>query len=231
MIRIVIATGQSAHQRLRALLESDPGFRVLAETSDVRDIVQLVTLHHPDILLLDINTPHGSALDVIEQVAAAAPTVRTLIITEHVDGVAMMRFLRAGARGVVVREDTTPVLFKSIRRVMQGEHWLDQGKLALLIEEMRRAPVATVPTPNRFNLTPRELDVVAAVVSGESNREIATRLAIREDTVKHHLSHIFDKLGVFSRVELAVFAMNHALVAETPAPPRMHAPGNGRKAK
>lgn len=231
MIRIVIATGPSTSQRLRALLESDPGFRVSGETNDVREIMPLVMQHHPDILLLDINTPHGSALDVIEQVAAKAPTVRTLIITEHVDGMAMMRFLRAGARGVVVREDTTPVLFKSIRRVMQGEHWLDQGKLALLIEEMRRAPVPSVPPPNRFNLTPRELDVVAAVVSGESNREIATRLSIREDTVKHHLSHIFDKLGVFSRVELAVFAMNHALVAETAVAPRAHGPGNGRKAE
>jgi NarL family two-component system response regulator LiaR len=186
MIRIVIATGPSMTHRLRALLESDPQFRVVGETNDVRELVQLVVTNHPDILLFDINTPHGSALDVLEQVAASAPTVRTLIITEHVDGVAMMRFLRAGARGVVVREDTTPVLFKSIRRVMQGEHWLDQGKLALLIEEMRRVPTPSVPPPNRFNLTPRELDVVAAVVAGESNREIATRLTIREDTVKHH---------------------------------------------
>ena len=222
MIRIAIATSHPPFRhRLRALLSSDPGFTVVAEAADADECAQVATAHHPDILLLDIATPHGTVFDVLEQIAARAPSVRVLVITANVDSRVMVRALKAGARGVVLREDATPVLFTSIRSVMQGEHWVDRTKLGLLIEEIRREPagIASAPrVPNRYNLTMRELDVIAAVVSGESNREIATRLSIREDTVKHHLSHIFDKLGVFSRLELAVFAMNHGLAGDTTPP-------------
>ncbi len=107
-----------------------------------------------------------------------------------------------------------------MRAVMQGGYWLDREHIGSMIAAMRtESRPAPVRRPaNRFNLTSRELQVITAVKAAESNREIATRLSVREDTVKHHLSNIFDKLGVFSRVELAVFAINHGLDAgESPS--------------
>jgi DNA-binding NarL/FixJ family response regulator len=224
MVRIVIADDHSMFRDgLKALLASEPGFQVIGEAGNLADAVRMVLFKKPDILLLDVSLPDGSGLDVVEQISTQAPGVRTLVLTANIDRAAVLRAIRAGARGVLLKHHATPMLFTSIRCIMEGQHWLDRANLSMVIEGMRRSPEIAMPPPatgNVFGLTKRELEVVGGVVAGESNREIATRLSIREDTVKHHLSHIFDKVGVFSRLELAVFAMNHRLVHDAvPAVP------------
>ncbi len=174
----------------------------------------------PDLLLLDVSMPPPGGLAILEQVARQAPTVKTLLLTAGIGRQDVVRAFELGARGVLLKEHATPLLFQSIHAVLQGQYWVDRaivGKVIDAVRDMSHHVSATRHSSNRFGLTPRELEVVGGVRMGESNREIATRLSVREDTIKHHLSKIFDKLGVYSRVELAVFAINHGLDAAEPS--------------
>jgi DNA-binding NarL/FixJ family response regulator len=122
--------------------------------------------------------------------------------------------LQHGARGVILKESTTALLFKCIRRVIADEYWVGRDAVGHIVERLRRLAQQSEAEGHakQFRLTRREMEIVAAVAAGESNKGIAERLSLREDTVKHHVSNVFDKLGVYSRLELAVFAMNHKLV-------------------
>ena len=114
-----------------------------------------------------------------------------------------------------MKHAATELLFKSIHMVMAGRYWVGRDSVADLIErlrERRAAPVA-MPSDPVFGLTPRELEMVTAVVAGCSNTEIADKLAISSKTVKHHLTNIFDKLGLSNRLELALFAVQHRFEA------------------
>lgn len=219
MIRIVIADELSlSRDALTALLTNEPDFEVIGEARDPDAVVRIAVAAAPEVLLLDGALAGDDGVTVLNHVGVRAPAVRTMMLVHRIDHVTTLRYLKAGARGMVERRESAAVLCRAIRSVMQGEHWMDRSTFAMIINEMRRmpsiaAPPVSVPTA-AYNLTKRELDVVAGIVAGESNREVATRLAIREDTVKHHLSNVFDKVGVFSRLELAVFAMNHRLVAD-----------------
>ena len=125
-----------------------------------------------------------------------------------------------GARGIVLKDAPTDILLKSIRAVTDGKFWVGENSVTDLVEILRTyLPPAggssgggKNPKKN-FGLTPRELEVVESIVSGFTNKEIAARYSISEQTVKHHLRNIFDKVGVYNRLELALFAINHRLVA------------------
>lgn len=215
VVRIVVADDHPIFRAgLKALLHTEPGFQVVGESGDGLEAVRMAVELVPDILLLDVAMPNAGGLDALEQINRLAPSVRTLLLTASIDRDGVLKAVQCGARGVLLKEHATPLLFASIRAVLQGQYWVDREHVGQVFETVRDLS-RHVPAPrkasNRFGLTARELHVIGGVKVGESNREIATRLSIREDTVKHHLSSIFDKLGVFSRVELAVFAINHGL--------------------
>jgi two-component system, NarL family, nitrate/nitrite response regulator NarL len=236
VIRIVVADDhQIFRDGLKCLLATEPGFQVVGEAGDGLEAVRVATSLLPDVLLLDVAMPHASGLDAVERIVQQAPSVRIILLTASVDRAAVLMAVQRGARGVLLKHHATPLLFTSIRAVMDGQYWLDRDNSSQVIDTMRRPvpPNGLSKKSNRFNLTARELQVVCAVTAGESNREIANRLSVREDTVKHHMSNIFDKLGVFSRVELAVFAINHGLhgdpVPEVEVPPVVVPPVNPQK--
>jgi DNA-binding NarL/FixJ family response regulator len=123
--------------------------------------------------------------------------------------------IRHGARGTLRKDSATHVLFDTIRTVFRDDHWIGVDISRPAGGTIERAPaVDPEPPAKRFNLTRREMEIVTAVAAGESNKSIARKLSLSEDTVKHHVSNVFDKLGVFSRLELAVFAFNHDLVRD-----------------
>jgi two-component system, NarL family, nitrate/nitrite response regulator NarL len=218
-IRILIADHHTIFRDgLQRLLESDPGFAVVGGAGDAVETMQLVRHHRPDVLLLDLAMPGGGGLEVLQQLAAAAHGVRTLGLTAQVEKAALIAALQCGIRGVVLKEASTAHLFKSIRKVADNQFWIGRDEVGNVIDAMRLLMQQAISAArvNRFRLTRREMDIVAAVVAGESNREIAERLSLKEDTVKHHVSSIFDKVGVYSRLELAVFAIKHQLVKDLP---------------
>jgi two-component system nitrate/nitrite response regulator NarL len=119
--------------------------------------------------------------------------------------------LQRGARGVVMKQSATELLFKSIRMVVAGQYWVGRESVGGLIHMIqgRGETSATEGRDASFGLTPRELELVAAVVDGGANNDIATQLKISAKTVKHHLTKIYQKVGVSNRLELALFAIQH----------------------
>jgi two-component system nitrate/nitrite response regulator NarL len=213
-IRILIADDERLfREALQALLETEKGFSVVGGAADGAETIHLVRRLRPDILLLDLAMPRLPGLDALRALAKGRVGVRTLVLTGEVTRDDIQTALRLGARGVVLKDSSQELLFRSIRAVFEGGYWLGEDAIGDLLQGLRSLRPSTAPVNrNRpFNLTARELDVVKEVVGGNSNKEIAERFGVTEDTVKHHLTSIFDKVGVSNRLELALFAMHHNL--------------------
>ena len=214
-IRIVIADD---HKILRAgasqLLASELDFDVVGEAGDGAEAVALVRQLRPDVLLLDLAMPRMNGLDTIRELTASC-ACRIVLLTAQIEKRQILEALQLGARGILLKQTAINLLFKCIRAVMNDEYWVDRASVADLVLAFRQSPQAmTAPARQQFNLTPREMQVIARVVAGCPNKEIAQQFSISENTVKHHLSNIFDTLGVSNRVELALFATNHHLVMD-----------------
>jgi len=217
VIRILLADRQEIFRDgLKRLLESEPGFVAVGGTGDARQALQLVQDLDPDVLLLDLALHNGDSLEILRTLAATRHRVRTIGLIDGVEKSVQQAALRHGARGTIRKDSATSLLFRSIRTVFHDEHWICRDTAGPAVHETSDAtPDDDVEAhANRFRLTRREMDIVASVAAGESNKRIARKLSLSEDTVKHHVSHVFDKLGVFSRLELAVFAFNHDLVRD-----------------
>ena len=164
----------------------------------------------PDILLLDVAMPRMGGVDALEIIPL--DSTRVILLTAAIDPSDLLRAIQRGARGVVLKESATRLLVDGIHKVMSGRYLIGSGVVDDLAQAVRQV---SVQPAHRYALTSRELDVVAAIVAGDSNRDIATRLGISLQTVKHHLTSVFDKTGVSSRLELALLAIRHGLVAPT----------------
>jgi DNA-binding NarL/FixJ family response regulator len=138
-------------------------------------------------------------------------SIRVLLLTAAIDPADLLRAIQLGARGVVMKEAAPEQLLQSIHDVMQGKYVLGGRTAENLADAVRR--VRSEPG-QRYGLTTRELEIVAAIVDGQSNRDIATALDITLATVKNHLTNIFDKTGVSSRLELAMFALRQGLLTK-----------------
>lgn len=215
VIRILLADRQEIFRDgLKRRLESEPGFVVVGGAGNAPQALQLVRDLDPDVLLLDLALHGGDSLEILRTLAATAHRVRTIGLTADVEKDVLKAALQHDARGTIRKDSATALLFKSIRTVFHDEHWICRDDSEPAVDETSGAtPQGDVEVhAKRFRLTRREMEIVTAVAAGESNKGIAARLSLSEDTVKHHVSHVFDKLGVFSRLELAVFAFNHDLV-------------------
>jgi DNA-binding NarL/FixJ family response regulator len=198
---------------LRKLLEAEPGFRVLGEAVDGEQTLALARQLKPKILLLDIRMPKLSGLEVLRELKASASQMRTLILTAALEEDQIVEALQLGARGIILKHSATAVLFEGIRSVLAGQYWVCHESVSDLVRallEFKPRPVAEAGS-RKFRLTRRELEVTALIVGGYTNKDIAKRFAISEHTVKHHLTNIFDKLGVSNRLELVLFAVDHRL--------------------
>ena len=217
-VRIVIADDHPIFRDgLRRLLEAEPDLKVLGEASDGAEAVKLARQLKPDILLLDLAMPRHPGLEALRDLSAASPgnatPVRVILLTAAAEKSQIVEALQLGARGVVLKDSATQLLLRAIHTVMSGEYWVGRESVSNLVQYLRTLMQSSSDEARqkKFGLTPRELEIVSAVVAGYSNKEIAEYFKISEDTVKHHLSNIFDKLGVSTRLELALFAVNQAL--------------------
>lgn len=217
-IQILIADEQPIYgDSLRALLEKQPDFNVIGVAPDGAAAVQMSQERKPDILLLNVKMSGKDGMGILDELQTLNIPVRPLLLATTLSGPELMRALLLGARGVVLKNSSAQTLFDGIRGVMVGQYWIGAEMGASMMGALReytRAAKKSRPSEGAFGLTRRELDVVATVVSGYSNAEIARKYGISEQTVKHHLSSIFDKVGVFNRLELALFAVNHQLVRD-----------------
>ena len=214
-IKILIADDHPIFRDgLRRLLESERGFKVVGEACDGIEAVEFVRKLKPEILLLDLAMPRRPGLEALREISNSDTVpVRVILLTAAAEREQIVEALQLGARGVVLKDCGTEILMKSIRSVLAGEYWVGREPVSNLMQYLRGLMESStkISRQRRFGLTPRELDIVSAVVAGYANKEIAEHFKISEDTVKHHLSNIFDKTGVSTRLELALFAVNQAL--------------------
>jgi two-component system, NarL family, nitrate/nitrite response regulator NarL len=210
-IGILIADDHSIFRDgLRRLLEAEPGFCVVGEATNGEETLTLTRDLEPDVLLLDVSMPRLSGLEVLRRLPKESAT-RALLLTAHIEKSEIVEALILGAQGVVPKQSASEMLFKSIRAIIGGEFWISRDLVSELVGTLR-GPLGN--GPKSLGLTRRELEVIEAVVGGRVNKDIAQTFNISEYTVKHHLTRIFDKLGVTNRVELAMFAVNHDLVKQ-----------------
>jgi len=217
--RILIADDHPVfRQGLISVFRNQKEFTIVGEATDGRQALKLIEELHPDIVLLDLMMPRMTGLETLRELSNSRHPVRTILLTASIAKEQIAQALQLGARGIVLKDAPTDVLFKSIHAVITGKFWVGESSVNDLVEILH----TYLPQPpgdgaknsrKTFGLTARELDVVESIVSGFTNREIAGKYSISEQTVKHHLRNIFDKVGVSNRLELALFAINHNLVS------------------
>ncbi len=213
-VRLVIADDHPIFRDgLRRLLELEPSFQVIGEASDGGEAIKLVQKLKPDVLLLDLAMPKVPGLETLAELAKSNTPVRTVLLTAQIERAQIVEALQLGARGIVLKESATELLMESIRVVMSGQYWVGRESVSDLVTTLRELMPrgGEEPSTRRYGLTPREMEVISAIVAGYTNKDIAQKFAISEQTVKHHLTNIFDKVGVSNRLELALFAVNHHL--------------------
>jgi two-component system, NarL family, nitrate/nitrite response regulator NarL len=211
-IKVLIADDHAVFRDgLRKLLEGADEISVVGEASNGNECIKMLDKFKPDILLLDLRMPEKDGLAVLTEVNFESLPTRVIVLTAAEDDRDVVRAMRLGARGVVLKQSASDLLLKSIRQVHDGEIWLDNRMTAEVIDAFKKSAESGQRREKPL-LSDREKEVVQLVVQGFRNREIGEKLFISEQTVKNHLHNIFDKLGVSDRLELALYAIHHKLV-------------------
>jgi DNA-binding NarL/FixJ family response regulator len=196
---------------LRRLLETQPRLRILGETGDGLEVIRLIHDLRPDILLLGLSASPRSLVETFERIASSGALVRTILLAGAVDNPDVVAAVQLGAAGVIYKDSAADVLFKGIDSVMDGHCWVGDNVVSNVAASLRKLNHAR-RRAKAFGLTQRELEILRAMMSGCSNKQIASQVAISESTVKRHVTHIFDKVGASNRVEVALFAAHHRLL-------------------
>lgn len=198
---------------IRRLLEAERDFAIAGEAADGAAAIHIALKFKPSLLLLELAAPLA-ALDVLSQLASAKSGVRTLLLASSSDKNHAAEALSLGARGVIYKGLTPQVLLRGVRSVVAGRYWIGErpvDNISAVISDFKRQPHNDQNGSQNYKLTSREKEIIASVAAGRSNRDVSLKFAITERTVKHHLTNIYDKLGLSSRLELAVFAISHRL--------------------
>jgi len=182
---------------------------VLGEAHDGTKALDVVRDEKPQIALLDLKMAGMDGIQVLQELHRSKSNVSVILLTAEINDLQMMEALRLGAKGVLMKDVDTAALLDGIRAVAAGERWIVNRSESSIGFQSGDGAAKALP-----ELSKRELQIVAAVVAGMSNRMVAEEFKISEDTVKHHLSNIFYKLNVASRLELAVYALHHKLTGK-----------------
>jgi two-component system nitrate/nitrite response regulator NarL len=198
---------------LRTLFAKKKRFVLVGEASDGQEAIRQTLLLKPDILFLDMLLPLLPGIETLRELTTVTVPVKTLLLCSAISKRQVIEALQLGARGVILK-DSVVELEPAVDAVMAGQYWIHGEAVSNIVQALSEITAAAFPRdwPKTLGLTARELDIVSLVAQGYSNKEIATHLGIAEATVKRHLTHIFDKVGTSTRLELALFAVDRQLV-------------------
>ncbi len=191
---------------LRGMFAGDPGFEVLAEAGDGAEALALAERLRPDVVLMDLRMPRMDGVSAIRAMAERGLPSRVLVLTTYDTDSDVLPAVKAGATGYLLKDTAREELFRAVRAAARGESVLSPAVATRLLGQVR--------TPEREPLSPREVEVLALVAAGSTNREAAVRLFISEATVKTHLLHIYAKLGVKDRAAAVAAGYERGLLRQ-----------------
>jgi DNA-binding NarL/FixJ family response regulator len=201
--------------RLAEAVHHEPDLRLLQSDLTSEDTVSTLERECPDVLLLAAQQDHAPALAVLEKLHAIKCATKIVLLVSMENQDFFVRSVRLGCRGILQKESPTDLILKCIRKVNEGELWLDRATTALVLRQFtdeQQPPRPKDRDQRNSPLSPREREIVTLVIQGFKNKELAEKLLISEQTVKNHMHNIFDKLGVSDRLELALYALHNHLV-------------------
>jgi len=214
MIRVILADDHAVMRHgLRLILEQQEGFEVLGEARDGREAVSLAEALHPDVAVLDITMPNLNGIEAARQITDKQPSVAVVVLSMHADEGYVLRALKAGARGYLLKESPEADFVSAIRTVSDGKAFFSPAVSRLLVEDYVRQLQDKDIEDSYELLTPREREVLQLVAEGKSNKEIANLLNLSLYTVETHRSNILGKLNLHSVPELILYAVRKGVIS------------------
>lgn len=196
---------------IKSLLTRHEGFEIVGEAGDGLEGLKRAKSLKPDVVLLDLHMRGTSGLEAVRLITEEVPETKVLMLTVSEDAEDLLEALRGGACGYLLKNIDTEALIEAIRRAADGDSVISPQMTGKLVQGVRQAPREVVVPAEKEKLSPREREILAFLARGESNKEIARALELAESTVKIHVQGILRKLGLSSRVQAAVYAVEHGL--------------------
>lgn len=197
---------------LESLLRSTTDFEMVGCAGTVHEGCEQAILHKPDIILMDFSLPDGTGLDATRAILPRVPDCKIVFLTVHESDENLFAALRLGAKGYMLKNIGSTELLSSLRALDRGEEAVSRKMVSRIVQEFARTPESRIGDEKLLvNLSPRELDVIREIESGATNIEIAQRLFLSVNTVKHHIRNVLGKLGLKNRRQVASFARKNGL--------------------
>jgi two-component system nitrate/nitrite response regulator NarP len=194
---------------IHALLRG-AGYTITARCTDGEQVLNALEAEEPDIMVLDVQMPQPTGIDILRLVKEQRPGIRVILLTSSINNAQALESLRLGVNGLILKEAASKDLLECVRTVAEGRQWLDPAAARLALDAAI-GPAAS-HAASSSSLTPREIEVVRHIALGHRNKEIARELQISEGTVKMHLHRVYEKLGVTNRTQLCVLARDRGIV-------------------
>ncbi len=212
-IRVLLVDDHSLFRSgIRSLLQRYPEFAVVGEAPDGIEGIKRAKQLKPDVVLLDLHMPGMSGVETLQLMRQDCPDTAIIMLTVSEESEDLAQAMRAGARGYLIKNIETDYLLRAIRRAAAGETVVAEALTGKLVAQLHAPGPAERPLSDLDKLTPREKDILACLALGESNKFIARKLDLAESTVKIHVQNVLKKLKLSSRVQAAVFAVEHRLM-------------------
>jgi DNA-binding NarL/FixJ family response regulator len=204
---IVMRTG------LRALLERQPNLEVVGESENGRETVALAASLRPDVVVMDVGMPVLNGIEATQMIVTQCPTIAVVILSMHADESYVMRALKAGARGYLLKDSAAADLIGAIQAISQGKSFFSPKVSRILAEDYVRVLKQKGAVDTYDLLTSREREILQLLAEGKANKEVATALNISPYTVETHRGHILQKLNLHNSAELVLYAVRKGIIS------------------
>jgi DNA-binding NarL/FixJ family response regulator len=197
---------------IKKILSLEADIEIVGEAVDGEEVLRLLNQCCPDVLLLDIKMERINGLQILPRIVEQYAQLRVIVVTAQISQAESVKAIKDGARGIILKQAASEFLIKGIRKVFEGELWADTSTMTRVVESLSQKYRGDRDSErDRKELSQREREVVGLIASGYRNKEIANKLFISEQTVKTHLSNIFQKLEISDRLELALYAIRNGM--------------------